>query len=278
MEVSFEELSPAARVLSCVGLSTLFVSSLYAVDTGLSRNHPKTVRRRLAVIGVVCSISPLYLWLCADLQVHDSRNHLLHILGIRSSGILQAVLVPVILVAVLYAGPILQTLSEGHSLFGHVINDRTDTNFRTYVFAPFAEEFVFRACMVPLLLPWLGPSWSTVVCPLFFGLAHIHHIVEWYRRGDGSPLSNALLTVAVQFCYTSLFGIFSAFLFVRTGHLASPVISHALCNALGLPEFESVSSHPYKRSVGVAYILGLVLFLVLLKPLTNPQLFTHNFL
>lgn len=276
MDVSFEELSPAGRVASCLGLATLFVSSLYAVDAGLSRNHPKTVRRRLLVIGVVCFLAPLYLWLCSDVEVHNS-SHLLKVLGIRIVGLFPAVFIPVLLVTVLYAGPIFQTLSEGDSLFGHVLNSRADLNFRTYVFAPFAEEFVFRGCMLPILVPWLGPSWSIVVCPLFFGLAHIHHIVEWYRRRDGTPLFNALLAVAVQFCYTSVFGMYSAFLFVHTGHLTSPVISHALCNALGLPAFESVFSHPYKLSVCVMYVLGLIFFLILLKPLTNPQLFSHQF-
>ena len=273
MEVSFEELSAPSRVLSCLGLSTLFVSSLYVVDVGLSRNHPKTVRRRLAAIAFVCSISPFYVWLCSDVQV-TKNTHLLEILGIRWSGLLTAVLCPVVLVIALYIGPIFQALSEGDTLFSDVINGRMDLNFRTYVFAPFAEEFVFRACMLPLLVPWLGDAWSIVVCPLFFGLAHVHHIIEWYRRRDGTPLVNALFAVALQFCYTSVFGMFSALLFVRTGHLASPIISHALCNAMGLPPFEAISSHPYKRSVGVAYVLGLILFLVLLRPLTKPQLFT----
>ena len=274
MKVSFEELSVAGRVLSCLGLSTLFVTSLYVVDAGLPRNHPKTVRRRLAAIAVVCSIAPIYLWSCSDVEKHDAL-HLLQVLGIRLSGLLPAIVLPVLLVLVLYVGPIFQSLSEGEGLFDHVTDGRLDLNFRSYVFAPFAEEFVFRGCMLPVLVPWLGHAWSIVVCPLFFGLAHLHHIVEWYRRGDGTPFIHALLTVVVQFCYTSIFGVFSAFLFVRTGHLVSPVISHALCNALGLPAFESISSHSHRVSVCVAYVLGLLLFLVLLKPLTEPHLFSN---
>ena len=260
-------------MLSCLGLSTVFVSSLYVVDAGLSRNHPETVRRRLAVVAVVCLLAPLYLWLCSDVANHDSV-HLLKVLGIRSAGLLPAVLVPILLVTILYIGPIFQSLSEGDALFDHVTNERLDLNFRTYIFAPFAEEFVFRACMLPLLVPWLGHSWSIIVCPLFFGLAHLHHIIDWYRRGDGTPFSHALLVVLVQFCYTSLFGMFSGFLFIRTGHLVSPIISHSLCNALGLPAFESISSHSHKATVAVAYVLGLLFFLILLNPLTTPHLFS----
>lgn len=274
MEVSFEELSGFGRVLSCLGLATVFVLSLYAVDAGLSRNHPKTVRRRLSAIAFVCSISPFYLWLCSDAHVPEGSPHLLHALGVRAVGFLPAVTLSLLLVVILYIGPIFQCLSEGDTLFGHIINGRTDLNFRTYVFAPFAEELVFRACMLPVLVPWLGDSWSIAVCPLFFGLAHIHHIMEWRRRRDGTPIIHALFAVFVQFCYTSVFGMFSAYLFVRTGHLASPVVSHALCNAMGLPSFESIPSHPYKHCVGVAYILGLVCFLALLRPFTDPRIFT----
>jgi len=34
---------------------------------------------------------------------------------------------------------------------------------------PFTEEFVFRACMLPVLVPSLGENWSLFLCPLFFG-------------------------------------------------------------------------------------------------------------
>lgn len=274
MEVSFEELTTLGRVVSCLGLVAVFVLSLYAVDAGLSRNHPKTVRRRLSAIAFVCCISPLYLWLCSDTHVPQGSPHFLHVLGIRVVGFIPAISLSLLLVIVLYTGPIFQCLSEGDTMFDHIINGRTDLNFRTYVFAPFAEEFVFRACMLPLLVPWLGSWWSVAVCPLFFGLAHVHHIMEWRRRGDGTPLTHALLVVLVQVCYTSIFGMFSAFLFIRTGHLASPVVSHALCNAMGLPAFEAVPSHPFKYCVGVAYILGLTCFIALLIPLTDPTIFT----
>lgn len=277
MDASLKELSPLARVLSCLGLAILFVSSLYVVDTGLPRNHPKTVRRRMAVITIVCFIAPLYLWLCLDSNT-DSEISLLGLLGIRSPGLLAALSLPPLLVLLLYAGPVFQTLSGGDSLLNDIVTGRVDLRFRTYIFAPFAEEFVFRACMLPILLPWLGVTLSVVVCPLFFGLAHIHHILEWYRLKSRTPFSTALLVVVVQFCYTSVFGMFSAFLFVRTGHLISPVICHVLCNVFGLPSIDTISTHPYKFTVYVTYALGAVLFLVLLLPLTDPKLYNVMYL
>ena len=39
--------------------------------------------------------------------------------------------------------------------------------------APLSEEFVFRACMLPILVPALGEGWSVVVCPLLFGVGKV---------------------------------------------------------------------------------------------------------
>ena len=36
--------------------------------------------------------------------------------------------------------------------------------------APLSEEFMFRACMLPLLVPSFGEGWSMFICPLFFGV------------------------------------------------------------------------------------------------------------
>lgn len=47
--------------------------------------------------------------------------------------------------------------------------------------------------------------------------------------------------VLAQFLYTSIFGWYAAWLFVRSGHLAAPVAVHAACNALGFPDFERMS-------------------------------------
>ena len=41
--------------------------------------------------------------------------------------------------------------------------------------------------------------------------------------------------VAVQMTYTWAFGVFAAFVFVRTGRVAPAVASHAFCNYMGLP-------------------------------------------
>ena len=43
-----------------------------------------------------------------------------------------------------------------------------------------------------------------------------------------------------QFAYTTVFGMYSAFLFIKTGHFAAPFIVHAYCNFMGFPDFMEV--------------------------------------
>ncbi len=39
--------------------------------------------------------------------------------------------------------------------------------------APLSEEFAFRACMLPLLVPAVGETAAVLVCPLFFGVGKL---------------------------------------------------------------------------------------------------------
>lgn len=54
---------------------------------------------------------------------------------------------------------------------------------RNFLVAPLSEEFTFRACMMPLLLQSFTPSTAVLITPLFFGVAHFHHMIERLRSG-----------------------------------------------------------------------------------------------
>lgn len=45
---------------------------------------------------------------------------------------------------------------------------------RNQVVAPLTEELVFRACMLPMLVPCAGPSIAIFTCPLFFGVGEFY--------------------------------------------------------------------------------------------------------
>ena len=56
-----------------------------------------------------------------------------------------------------------------------------------------------------------------------------------------------------QSTYTTIFGMYSAFLFVRTGHIAAPVVAHGFCNFMGFPDFNELLNHPPRTRDGEIY-------------------------
>ena len=53
-----------------------------------------------------------------------------------------------------------------------------------------------------------------------------------------------------QSTYTTIFGMYSAFLFIRTGHIAAPVVAHGFCNFMGFPDFNELLNHPPRTRDG----------------------------
>lgn len=71
--------------------------------------------------------------------------------------------------------------------------------------------------------------------PVIFGLAHVHHFYEFRITHRQVPLAAALARSAFQLAYTTLFGAYATFLFLRTGSLLAICLAHAFCNCMGLP-------------------------------------------
>lgn len=73
--------------------------------------------------------------------------------------------------------------------------------------------------------------------PVVFGLAHIHHFYEFRITQPQVPVTVAILRSIFQLTYTTLFGAYATFLFLRTGNLLAVFLVHAFCNCMGLPRF-----------------------------------------
>lgn len=101
---------------------------------------------------------------------------------------------------------------------------------------PITEECLFRSAAVPLLLV-AGCSIKRIIffSPLVFGLAHLHHFYEFRVTHPETPLVAAIARSILQLSYTSVFGAYATFIFLRTGSLLSVVAVHTLCNSIGLP-------------------------------------------
>lgn len=103
---------------------------------------------------------------------------------------------------------------------------------------PVTEEFVFRSMIIPLhLLAQDSTVRLVFITPLYFGIAHIHHCYEFKLTHPDVPILPTLLRTLFQFSYTSLFGFYAAFVFLRTGSLPAVILAHTFCNWMGLPRF-----------------------------------------
>lgn len=203
---------------------------------------------------------------------------MLQLLGIRAAGLLPAVTIPLLLTCILFVGPLLfyalcpsyrrwRSLSEPV----YTIHDARD-----YIIAPIAEEWVFRACMAPIL--WLqGVSKPSIVfmTPLFFGAAHLHHLGDLVLV-SGVPKAQAFIQVLFQFAYTTIFGWFATYTFLSTGHLLSAVLVHVLCNVMGFPPLDVMRTHARANFLLAATVLGMVAFAVLLRTAYNPAFFNNS--
>jgi prenyl protein peptidase len=101
---------------------------------------------------------------------------------------------------------------------------------------PATEELLFRSMIIPVtLLSHPSLSYLIFVTPLYFGLAHIHHFYEFKLTNPRTPLLPALAVSLFQFGFTSVFGWYAAFLFLRSGSLGAVIMVHSFCNWMGLP-------------------------------------------
>ncbi|XP_022002839.1 CAAX prenyl protease 2 isoform X3 [Helianthus annuus] len=144
--------------------------------------------------------------------------------------------------------------------------------WRMYIVAPVTEELVFRGCMISLLLCGGFKAYTVILLsPVLFSLAHLNHLLEYYMQQNTSLLK-ASMVVGFQLGYTVIFGSYASFLFVRTGHIAAPLVSHMFCNIMGLPAFFS------RRTwlVSVGFVAGAISFVYLLFPLTSPALYNDR--
>lgn len=91
-----------------------------------------------------------------------------------------------------------------------------------------------------------------------------------HPASQGLSPGAALRQVASQCVYTWLFGSLAAFYFIRSRHLVAAVLPHAFCNIVGPPAVPQ----RHWRVVAGATLAGVAAFFCLLRPLTEPWLFS----
>ena len=253
----------------CGGVTVAFVGSLYAWHlVGYKHifrgDFPPTIRRRMASVTGACLASAGVL---AALRHSDGNGDgalgFLDLFGMDPWKAPAAAGLGLGLSALLFLGPLwVEYRRRRLPLIHQPLSAPTIQDYRVLVAAPISEEVAFRSLMIPVMVAggW-SPGWAAALSPLFFGAAHLHHIAQHYAARSTSlreEWGNAL----VQLTYTTVFGWYSAFLYIRTGSVAAPLASHVFCNYMGVPEFDLIDG----RADQAAYVVGLVGFLAALVP------------
>ncbi|CAG0897442.1 unnamed protein product [Darwinula stevensoni] len=256
-------------------LSGLYVGSLYVWRGSWNRNDPRIIRRRFFSVLVIMTLAPVYLWvICSPANLLELWTYM----GLRGDHIAEALVLPLLLLVLFYLGPLVVCFR--YHTKDYLLNECAHNGWifaRNYIVSPFSEEFVYRACLVPLLKDCFTMNQLIFVTPLFFGISHLHHMYELVQ--EGVPVLRASIVTLFQMGYTCIFGAYCTFLFLRTGHLASCFVSHAFCNLMGLPDVSLVLHQEGRMRVGIlsAFLCGFGLFFYLLGPLTDPAHYGNNF-
>ncbi|KAL3532077.1 hypothetical protein ACH5RR_005598 [Cinchona calisaya] len=290
--------STSVAVIGCAAMATFYVAILYA-PTLILRLPPPSSYKSFLIRRFVCAAVSSLVSLFASaliLPIKWQASDVFSVYGMRLDHLWQAMVFPLSLTSLMYAGSFIQKFlsllnsREEHRNYGRSVTidcilkvpvkfidwmfsmASNVSAWRNYIVAPISEELVFRACMIPLLLCGGFKTYTAVfLCPIFFSLAHLNHILDYYFQKNRS-LFKASMAVGFQLGYTVIFGSYASFLFVRTGHLLAPLISHIFCNYMGLPTM-------FSRRTGVvslAFIAGTLGFLWLLFPLTSPHLYNDG--
>ncbi|KXH50883.1 CAAX amino terminal protease [Colletotrichum nymphaeae SA-01] len=231
-------------VYTAIYVAPLYISPASRPSPTLSRDDPVVIRTRIrSVLFSTASCSALTYIILARLPDGTLPYGPLHAMGYWPIGILESALC-LILTAILFAAPLYETLLiegvwEDWRGLGPIIRIWTQlTTWRNIVMGPLTEEMLFRSASVPLMLcARMSLTQTVFLSPVIFGFAHVHHFYEFRISHPKVPLVAAVARSILQFSYTSLFGAYATFLFLRSGSLLAIVLVHAFCNVMGLPRF-----------------------------------------
>lgn len=150
----------------------------------------------------------------------------------------------------------------------HCYNNKTVRwiQLRNLLFAPFAEEVMFRSILLPpLLCSGFSSAQSSWMAPLFFGVAHFHHYHTKRKENGGRATYQLFFGLIFQWMYTTLFGAYASHVFVRTGSLWGVCALHSFCNWMGLPDVDLFWRREsmlflWRYLIGVVYVVGIGMF------------------
>lgn len=196
------------------------------------------------------------------------------------------------LVSILFIGPLIDlfyfekletalTLNQTQSFWAHlpkmIYDDiktqvATVSGLRNFIIGPITEEFVFRSGILALhLATGVSQSYMIFATPLYFGVAHLHHAYEMVLEGNYQP-QVIFFICGFQLLYTTIYGWFAGFLFLRMGSIWPPIVVHMFCNFMGTPSFGEIGTNKTHTWIyRFLLVVGIVGFYYFLFPLTKSE-------
>ncbi|KAI1203184.1 CaaX protease [Nemania serpens] len=218
-----------------------YLSATTRPSRTLSRDAPSVIRARVASVSLTCVVCSLITFAILTSEGGVAGHEALHSMGYWPLGLPEAAR-SLLLTAVLFGGPLYEALLVDGQWRRWLSPEPvtglfTDwVRWRNIIAGPFTEEVLFRSASVPLmLLARTSVARTVFLSPVIFGLAHVHHFYEFRLTHPHEPVATGLLRSLLQLAYTSLFGAYATFLFLRTGSLLAIFAVHAFCNVMGLP-------------------------------------------
>ncbi|KAL9225771.1 hypothetical protein vseg_001658 [Gypsophila vaccaria] len=270
---------------ACILMAVVYVLTLHSPTIIFRRPPPISFNHMLIRRFICASVSSLICLFLSSLLLPGplTSTFVLAAYGVRPDNFLRAMVSSLSLTCLMYCGSLLVKSFEllelpswsaaVSQLCAFLLSLPSNISaWRNLVVAPITEELVFRACMIPLLLcSGFTPLTTVFLAPVFFSLAHLNRLFEFDSQKKCVVVKISMV-VGIQLAYTLVFGSYASFLFIRTGHLVSPLVAHIVCNSMGLPVVYS------RRGlvVSLASISGAIGFIWLLIPLTVPALYNSR--
>ncbi|KAM7182750.1 hypothetical protein V8F33_014054 [Rhypophila sp. PSN 637] len=261
-------LTPRAAGLLLVFYALIYVlpfyaSSLTRPSPTLSRDAPSVIKARITSVTISCIICCLstYLILTSGFPTGNetglSSNHVIHLMGFWPLAVVDS-LRALLLTGLLFLGPLFLyfIVESGWRDWLHLDPLReiySDwTAWRNLVAGPITEEILFRSASIPLMLASQTSINKTIfLTPIIFGISHVHHFYEFRLTNPQVPAKAAFIRSIFQLAFTTLFGAYATFIFLRTGSLLAVCAVHTFCNSMGLPQVWGRVEPPGERVVPV---------------------------
>lgn len=220
-------------LLSSGYVIVLYIQSSTRPTSEIRRDDYVVVCERLKVISLYTGWVLVAVWLIGP-TTHELGLTPIHHYTIHNVFKYSAITV------VLFIGPVVDYIIRRYrdkTLLAwpkHIAQELNNVyGIRNFVIGPVSEELVFRSCIIAVN-DYHSWEYLVFVTPLWFGAAHIHHAYEEYLTRE-KTIKVILVQTTLHFVITTLFGWYSAYLFVHTGTVYSSIAVHIFCNAIGPP-------------------------------------------